>query len=571
MRLASLLLFAALLPALCAQEGKRVALIIGQNAYTLSPLKNGINDARAMDNALKSAGFETFKLENARRADMERMLGQFLDRIGPDDTALFFYAGHGVQIQNENFLVPVDFTPSESLVGAKLACLSVAQIFEELKRKRAKRNIVILDACRSNPVANKYSLEAGLAQPQDLGKDFFIAFSTGAGQVATDNQSGHNSWFTEALSDFISQPTLTIELNEVFTRVKRRVSDATEGKQNPATFSSLTTDFYFHKRSDAEVESDPTLAEKWLDDARRREQRREWDAAIDLRNRVLGKKPGGTLEEAARARLDYLIARRDAQERFEHGDYATAAGLFEKAVKLDSFAADAALQGVNSYLLHDHIPEAVALLNAIRVRGTSEAARQADGMLKALVPISQEAGKVLQAGIPQPPPIEEVFSGSHFGAPDVDGGKRRLQTAPVDISRWTKELQMEIAIPAPIVSVTSTNTAAAGSPEAPAALGTAAPPDRSATVFHVEVVPTAETRDLRLRPGTPEQFGYVQFDGAEADTPVVFEGRQTPLSDRLRLNAGKYEIRTVKEGKVLSRQEVKVDPLTTTAIPVKAQ
>jgi Caspase domain len=567
MRIASLLLLTALVPGLSAQGGKRVALIIGNDAYQGSPLKNAVNDARAMERALKSAGFQTIEVENAKRADMELKVGEFLDKLGPDDTALFFYAGHGMQIANENFLVPVDFKPADSLVSAKLACMSVAQIFEELKRKRAKVNIVILDACRSNPVTAKYTSEAGLAQPQEAGKQTFIAFSTGPGQVALDNVEGRNSWFTEALADLIEQPSMTLEINEVFTRVKRRVNEATEGKQMPWVISGLSTDFYFRARSNNEIENDPTLAEKWLDDARRREQRQDWNAAIELLNRILNKKPGGTLEEAARNRLPYLMARRDAQARFEAGDYAAAAQLFEQAVKLDSFAADAALQGVNSYLLHDRVPEAVGLLNLIRVRGRSEAAHKANEMLKALAAISPEAGKVLQAGIPQPPPIEEVFGGSHFGTPDWDGGKRRLQTGPVDITRWTRDLKMEIAVPAPIVPAVA--------PLTPVVAATPLAQDMTAavmaaSVFHVEVVPTGDTRDLRLRqPGPNQQFGYVQFDAPSGDTPVVYEGKQTPITDKLRLIPGKYEVRTVKEGKVLSRQQVQVDPLTTIAIPVK--
>ena len=131
--------------------------------------------------------------------------------------------------------------------------MSVALILEELKSKRAKKNIVILDACRSNPVAEKYSLEAGLAQPQNSGKETFIAFSTGPGQVAADNPDGRNSWFTEALSEYVAQPGLTIEINEVFNKVKKRVSDATEGRQTPWTISSLTSGFYFHAPQNQET------------------------------------------------------------------------------------------------------------------------------------------------------------------------------------------------------------------------------------------------------------------------------------------------------------------------------
>jgi uncharacterized caspase-like protein len=237
---------AATIPAIHAQDGgKRVALIIGNDAYATSPLKNAVNDARAMDAALRASNFRTILVENARKSDMESKVGEFLDMLGPDDTALFFYAGHGVQIANENFLVPVDFVPGNSLSSAKFSCMSMAQIFDELNRKRAKKNIIILDACRSNPVTEKYSLEAGLAQPQNPGKDTYVAFSTGPGQVAADNPDGRNSWFTEALSEYVAQPALTIEINEVFTKVKKRVSDAIEGRQTPWTISSLTGGFYF--------------------------------------------------------------------------------------------------------------------------------------------------------------------------------------------------------------------------------------------------------------------------------------------------------------------------------------
>src|SRR5271169_2461005 len=104
--LAGLLWLAATIPAVHAQEsGKRVALIIGNDAYAISPLKNAVNDARAMDAALRASNFRTILVENAKKADMESKIVEFLDLLGPDDTALFFYAGHGVQIANENFLV----------------------------------------------------------------------------------------------------------------------------------------------------------------------------------------------------------------------------------------------------------------------------------------------------------------------------------------------------------------------------------------------------------------------------------------------------------------------------------
>src|ERR1035438_6579248 len=216
-------------------EGKRIALIIGNNAYSISPLQNAVNDARVLDKALRDAGFQTILRENATKAAMEEATAEFLQQLGPDDTALFFYAGHGIQIENENFLVPVDFAAASTVIQAKFRCFSMAQVFDALKN-RPKRSIVILDACRSNPMAKDNALQSGLAQPQNAGKETYIAFSTGPGQVAADNPNGRNSWFSEALSDLIAQQGLTIE--EVFTRVRAQVSNETEGRQTPWSQSS---------------------------------------------------------------------------------------------------------------------------------------------------------------------------------------------------------------------------------------------------------------------------------------------------------------------------------------------
>src|SRR5271157_2377328 len=142
LRVASALLFLA---AAHAQEGKRVALIIGNNSYSMAPLKNAVNDARAMDQALRNAGFRTILRENATKTALEEAAAEFLQQLGPDDTALFFYAGHGVQIENENFLVPVDFAAANSVIQAKFRCFSIAQLLDGLKN-RPKRTIVILDA-----------------------------------------------------------------------------------------------------------------------------------------------------------------------------------------------------------------------------------------------------------------------------------------------------------------------------------------------------------------------------------------------------------------------------------------
>src|ERR1035437_4410049 len=664
--LVGLLSLAAAIPALYAQGdagGKRVALIFGNDAYSISPLKNAVNDARAMDEALRASNFRTILVENARKADMESKIGEFLDMLGPDDTALFFYAGHGVQIANENFLVPVDLVPGNSLSSAKFSCMSVARIFDELARKRAKKNIIILDACRSNPVAEKYSLEAGLAQPQNPGKETFIAFSTGPGQVAADNPDGRNSWFTEALSEYVKQPYLTLELNEVFTKVKKRVSDATEGRQTPWTISSLTSGFYFHAPQNQETENDPTVTEKWFDDAQRRRQREDWAGALDLIDQILKKKPGGTLEAAARKDLAYFTVRQEAQQRFDAADYAAAGPLYERAVKLDPFSIDAAFQGVNSYLLNGRVPDAIGLLKAIRIRGTSASTAKANAMLKELAAVSKEAGTELAAGIAEPPPIEEIFSDAHFGIPDWDAGVRRLETAPVDLARWTKDLNLAepapVQVAQPAVSNATANGATNSATDATSsAVPPAAPPLTPAetavanAMFHVELLPTGDHRDLKIRrvatapvlnyamvsapsnlpvkvttepPGAEltvdgdadqhcqspcvlslpparkmihiqlegyrtesravdvkaggselavslqQEFGVVEFQGSQGDVPVVLDGKQVApqVPATVRVPVGKYEIRTMQEGKILNRQDVEVTALSKSVITVK--
>jgi len=539
-----------------AQEGKRIALIVGNNSYAEAPLKNAVNDARLVDQALRSAGFRTILRENATKSALEEATAEFLQQLGPDDTALFFYAGHGVQIENENFLVPVDFAAASSVIQAKFRCFSMAQLLDALKN-RPKRSVVVLDACRSNPVAKSQSLEAGLAQPQNAGKETYIAYSTGPGQVAADNPNGRDSYFTEALADIIGEPGLT--LDEVFTKVRSRVSSETESRQVPWSISNLTGKFYFHPPSNAAAETDASLAEQWMAQARAREQRGDWSEAIRLVGQVAQKKPGGTLEAVATRKLPYLKARGDAETRYEASDFPAAAALYEEALKLDPFALDAAFQGVDAYLLSDRLPDAVRLLQEIRVRGTTASLDKADTMLKALAPAEPEAGRVLQAGVPQPPPIEQVLAGIALHTPDFEAADRFLQASPVDLSRWSKELTSALTPPAPPPAPVITPVAApAAAPDTQVAMA----------IFHVEIVPAGETRDIVIRrigaaaqSATPApDSGFLEFAGPPGTTPILLNNQAvaSALPARVPVPPGKYEVRTMQDGKVLSSQTVEV-------------
>ncbi len=595
-----LFLLATAIPGAAApqEEGKRIALIVGNDAYSIKPLRNAVNDARAMDKALQSSGFRTILVENASKDQMDDALGGFADSLGPDDVALFFYAGHALQIDNENFLVPVNFKAANGIAQTKTRCFSLTQFFDELKRARARVKIVVLDSCRSNPVAESNSLGSGLAQPTNAGKETYIAFSTGPNQVAADNPDGRNSWFTEALADALSQKGLTIDINEVFNRVRKRVQTETEGRQTPWSTSSLTGNFYFHAPDASSAENDPTLLERWLNDALRREQREDWGGAIELVNQVLSKKPGGSLEQAANAKLPYLIARRDAQAQFDSSDYGKAGELYDRAVQLDPFSIEAAFQGVNSHLLNERFPDAVRLLKAIRIRGTSASIKKADAMLQEIATVYPEAEAELKAGIPQPPAIEEVFSGIQFGTPDWDAARRYLQSSPVGLTRWVNDLIAAAAPPVVVlpIAVAPAVVASSASSQAP----TAAPQHGltaaaiNEQIFHVEVISKTETREfdiddvtqkdkdtLSIRrqgsgrrktgPASNAAFGFVQFDDNAGDTAVLVDGKPVTEPDRrkLQLPAGKYEIRAVQGGKIVRTQEVEVKPSLTTAIKLK--
>jgi tetratricopeptide (TPR) repeat protein len=551
-----LLTVLAVATAAAQEEGPRYALVVGNNSYAASPLQNAVNDARIMDKALKDAGFRSTLVENASLVAMQSAVGEFLSKLGPSDTALFFYAGHGVQIENENFLVPVDFKAPDSVVAAKFMLFSAAQLFDGL-RNRPKRSIVILDACRSNPIARQNALTAGLAQPQNSPNESYVVFSTGPGQTAADNPNGRNSYFTEALAVEIGKPGLTIE--EVVNHTRATVSSETSGNQTPWAISSLKTTFFFHPPLNMEAGNAASMAAKWMVDAKRFEQREEWDQAIERINQVIGKKAGGSLQAAAEDRLPYLTARRDAQASFDKGDYAASAKACETAVNLDPFAIDAAFEGAIGNLLLEDVDGAVAMLHAIRVRGASESTAKAMKMLAELKNASPAAAAEAGAAVPPPPPIEEVFSGVRFGAPDWDGGRRILASSRVDQARFVGDIEAMVPAVQPAVE------AAASGVDAPPRQ----PADQSAAIaevlkdiFHVEVAPTNETRDLAIRRAASGPLdanpGSLDIEGADKQMPVLFEGRILYLPAKLSLPPGKYEIRSVLDGKVVGTQEVEI-------------
>jgi hypothetical protein len=216
----------------------RVALLIGNANYPSAPLKNPVNDARAVAAKLKSVGFKVIKIENASLAQMNMAVVKFTESLGNEGAAVFYFAGHGMQIRGKNFLLPVDtVTTSESSV--RNTAYDFDQLMDSLGDSR-RTNVIILDACRNNPYSNARGGSRGLAQA-NAPYGTLISYATSPGLTAADGE-GENGLFTWALLKYLSEPA-TVE--EVFKKVRVDVAKASKGEQIPWESSSLVGTFYF--------------------------------------------------------------------------------------------------------------------------------------------------------------------------------------------------------------------------------------------------------------------------------------------------------------------------------------
>ena len=224
---------------------RRIALVIGNGSYTTAPLPNPVNDASLMAATLEELGFTVSAHTDLDRRGLQRAVvdfGKLLEASEPDTVALIYYAGHGVQIDGENYLIPVDAEIRDPL-DVKIEGVRASDVLDTLNRYDGGLNIVILDACRNNPFegATRSGGGSGLAR-MDAPTGTLVAFSTAPGRVAEDG-SGNNSPYTRALSRAMRIPGLQVE--DVFKRVRIEVLERTANRQVPWESSSLTGDFYF--------------------------------------------------------------------------------------------------------------------------------------------------------------------------------------------------------------------------------------------------------------------------------------------------------------------------------------
>jgi formylglycine-generating enzyme required for sulfatase activity len=232
----------------------RVALVIGNGAYEDAPLRNPVNDARAMAEALRGAGFEVIYGQDLNQRQMQRAISEFGRKIKPGGVALFFFAGHGMQVRGQNFIIPIG-AELKSEPDVRLEAINVEVVMDQVTAARSRVNFMVLDACRNNPFERRFrGSPAGLASI-DAPEGTLIAYATAPGKVASDG-AGANGLYTSELLKAIRSPGLRVE--DVFKQTRSRVSRQTNGEQVPWEASSLTGDFYFSPPADKPAESSTT-------------------------------------------------------------------------------------------------------------------------------------------------------------------------------------------------------------------------------------------------------------------------------------------------------------------------
>jgi len=220
---------------------RRTALVIGNAAYATGFLRNPINDARAVAKVLEELSFEVTLRENLDQKQMKREIQAFGEKLQDGGVGLFYFAGHGIQANGRNYLIPVS-AAIEHEKQVEYEAVDMGSVLSEMDFAHARMNIVIIDACRDNPFARSFrSTSQGLASI-DAPSGTLIAYATAPGSVANDGP-GENGIYTGELIKAMVQPGLKIE--DVFKQVRSAVREATGGRQVPWESSSLEGDFYF--------------------------------------------------------------------------------------------------------------------------------------------------------------------------------------------------------------------------------------------------------------------------------------------------------------------------------------
>ncbi len=235
---------------------KKVALVIGNDQYQNVPgLNKAVNDASTIASVLSQTGFEVLQVNDASRRGISQKIHEFVSRVEPGDTAMFYYAGHGIEIDGQNYLLPVDIPAAEPGQEnfVKAESIPLESVLSRLRARHAQLNIVVLDACRNNPF--KSSTQRGVGSTRGLAavsppKGTFILYSADAGEAALDalseSDANPNSVFTRILAPLILKPDIHLAaLARDVRKQVRALANTVQHEQTPAYYDAVLGDFFF--------------------------------------------------------------------------------------------------------------------------------------------------------------------------------------------------------------------------------------------------------------------------------------------------------------------------------------
>jgi hypothetical protein len=288
----------------------RVALVIGNSAYVSAPtLTNPSNDAKAITNILKRLGFTVINVNDGTKEQMIAGIAQMQAALkGQQAVGMLYYAGHGVQQNWRNYMVPVDFKVSRDVDIPKQA-IDVDTVIEGLKKAGTRMNIIVLDACRDNPFGSQASGK-GLAQ-LEAPLNTYIAFATAPGNVAQDgNEKTGNGLFTEYIIKELQKPA---PIEDMFKRVRLQVRKASNGSQIPWDSSSLEMDFAFNDGKRYTFNPDDLIKEAQEARAKEEELKRQLAQAKEQERKIAEQREQERLNLVQIQKIKELEARARAE------------------------------------------------------------------------------------------------------------------------------------------------------------------------------------------------------------------------------------------------------------------
>lgn len=218
---------------------RKLALVIGNASYGAGTLRNPHNDARSMEASLKRLGFDVTLALDATRRKMDDLTAAFAGKLRSGDLALFYYSGHGVQLNQENFLIPTDFQGASSS-DVRYNAFPAAQVRDRLEDSGARIRVLILDACRDNPYRGTKGGSGGLAPMSSQAEGTLIAYATSDNSTAEDNPAEANGLYTKHLLAALGKGNLT--LKQVLEETRTRVFVQSGRKQRPYTYDGIVGD-----------------------------------------------------------------------------------------------------------------------------------------------------------------------------------------------------------------------------------------------------------------------------------------------------------------------------------------